>query len=128
VAGTTSTTEHESWNPIPGYEGIYEASTHGRIRSVDRTDWKGRLRSGRVLSMNSQNGPRVVQMCSNGKIAVVTVARLVLLAFSGEAPSGKHRAFHLDGDPWNDHRTNLAWVLPTEFHRMARERVPHEAE
>ena len=43
----------ERWKPVTGYEGIYEASSHGRVRSVDRTvtrsDGQVHRRKGKLL-------------------------------------------------------------------------------
>ena len=40
----------EEWRPVSGYEGAYEVSDQGRVRSVDRVDSAGRRLRGRVLS------------------------------------------------------------------------------
>lgn len=40
----------EEWRPIVGYEGLYEVSSYGRVRSLDRYDNRNYFRKGKVLS------------------------------------------------------------------------------
>ena len=50
--------EKEVWVPVEDYEGIYEVSSKGKIRSIDRIDRKGRIRKGVELKLRV-NGPYV---------------------------------------------------------------------
>ena len=53
----------EQWKPVHGYEGIYEVSSHGRVRSVDRTvtrsDGKVHRYKGKALSAGTQQKGRI---------------------------------------------------------------------
>lgn len=99
----------EVWRDIPGYEGRYQASSHGRIRSVDHyvtrfvkgTVLRPRIRKEGYLSVHiSGVGPRDVH-------------RLVALAFHG-VPEPGMQARHLDGDRLNPRPDNLAWGTQSE--------------
>lgn len=95
--------QNEVWLPVPGTNGIYEASSLGRIRSVDRveTQRNGRQyhRRGRILAMHvTRNGYLQTSTRVNGKTFERMVHRLVLAAFTGEFPEGM-QVCHNDGNP-----------------------------
>jgi len=100
----------ELWKKIPGTKGIYEASTHGRIRSLKfgRTRIMKAFRVGVVgnqyLAVDIDNKARKVH-------------RLVCETFIG--PSGKKQANHRDGNKINNSLENLEWVTPSENVRHA---------
>lgn len=102
----------EIWKPIPGYEGLYEASSYGRIRSLDKS-WKSRFAvaifPGRVLvQIEKKNGYLVVSLSKNNKPKQLLVHRLVLSAFDGECPSGME-ACHKNGVRSDARIENLRW-------------------
>lgn len=107
----------EVWKAIAGFEGSYEVSNLGQVRSLDRTiECVGRWGSvtkrlrGRVL----RPGPR-----PSGHLTVVlgghshNVHTLVLEAFTGPRPSPAHEARHLDGHEQNNRSSNLEWSTKT---------------
>ena len=113
----------EIWKAIPGYPG-YEASTHGRVRSVDRiVEFKNRRgtkakckKKGRVLSNNLINsGYLVVHLHKNGRRnrKVITVHKLVAELFIGPKPEGCE-VLHKDGDKHNNHVSNLRYGTKSE--------------
>ena len=104
----------EQWKPVRGYEGIYEVSSHGRVRSVDRVvtrsdgqvrRFKGKVRSTPLLQ---QTGYPFVNLCIQGKCQVRTVHSLVAEAFIGTRPKGME-VCHNDGDPANNRLDNLRY-------------------
>lgn len=106
-----TSTEHIEWRTIPNHNG-YEVSSCGKVRSVDRWnnyEWKGlpyqRFSKGRMLSQtqNPQNGYMYVHL---GRRRIMTVHRLVALAFIGES---KEMVLHLDGDKTNNTVDNLRY-------------------
>lgn len=104
----------EQWLPVPGYEGVYEVSNLGRVRSLDRKDNLGRLRRGRVLKLRTDRDG-YLQFHAGGKHRrILRVHRLVLLAFEGPAPEGANEALHGDGNPLNNALTNLRWGSRSE--------------
>lgn len=51
--------QKEEWRPVNGYEGLYEVSNHGRVRSLDRKRWSGKNNSysqhlGKLLSLSNR--------------------------------------------------------------------------
>lgn len=100
---------NEQWRSIPGYEGIYEASSDGRVKSLTRITDRGRKWQGRILRPAVMpSGYRIATLWRNGKQRTVLVHRLVLLAFVGEPPSSTE-ALHADGDRSNNTLANLSW-------------------
>lgn len=110
----------EEWRSVVGYEGLYEVSNLGRVRSLDRL-CKSNKRSdqwmkGRILKpkINRHRQSRcTVALGKEGKVSYPYISRLVLTAFVGPAPSG-HDAAHWDGDPTNNRLDNLRWATDSE--------------
>ncbi|MDP7729481.1 NUMOD4 motif-containing HNH endonuclease [Mycobacterium sp. TY813] len=105
----------ERWLPVVGYEGLYEVSDMGRVRSVYRvvTLKNGRRRRapGRVLKLIRHNGRGnhlVVSLFENNRGKQVLVHHLVLDAFVGPRPEGMV-CCHNDGDGSNNRVGNLRW-------------------
>jgi hypothetical protein len=103
----------EQWRNLPGYEGIYQASDLGRIRSLDRVvmcpGGPPRSLRGRVLRPSVRPDERhVVSLWMDGKAQTRSVHSLVALAFLGPCPEGLE-CCHFDGDPSNNRAANLRW-------------------
>lgn len=99
----------EVWKAIPGYEGVYEVSDLGRVRSLERIDAMGRVQQGRMKSAPiGSHGYPFVSLGLAGKATCELVHRLVLLAFVGPAPPA-HECRHLDGNRSNCVLANLRW-------------------
>jgi hypothetical protein len=103
----------EQWRPVVGYEGLYEVSDHGRVRSLDRHfDRRGHpVRVwGRVmrLSWSNRGGYPTVGLCRDGKQRTWNVHRLVMEAFVGPMPAGMEIR-HIDGNPANACLVNLQY-------------------
>lgn len=105
-------TEAEIWKSCAGYEGSYEVSNFGRVRSLPRMVPTGlgaqRLQSGGVLDGDSNGRYRRVNLCSNGEATSFTVHRLVAAAFL-ENPQNYPVVNHKDGDTFNNCAANLEW-------------------
>lgn len=106
---------NEEWRPIPGYEGYYEVSDLGRVRSIDRRIWNSRGRgfwvrlTGKELTpVRSSSGHYSVMLVREGQGTRRFVHRLVLEAFVGRCPDG-FEACHGDGNPGNNALPNLRW-------------------
>lgn len=101
----------EQWRPVIGYEGLYEVSNQGRVRSLDhftrgRSDSK-RLIRGRVLRPAPRpSGHLTVALGRSG--GSKDVHTLVATAFIGPRPDGME-CCHYDGDPSNNRLENLRW-------------------
>jgi hypothetical protein len=106
----------ERWLPVAGYEGFYEVSSHGRVRSLDREvlgkDGMIRLFRGRVLRPGiTPGGYLKVVPSKNGIQVTLAVHSLVLESFIGPKPKGME-ACHNDGNRLNNRLSNLRWDTP----------------
>lgn len=100
---------NETWCAISGYEGSYEASDAGAIRSLTRTNSYGRTVSGKILkAYRKEDGHLQVWLHRDGVRKGLFVHRLVLMAFVGAAPAGTV-ACHQDGNASNNRIGNLRW-------------------
>lgn len=115
----------EKWLSVKGYEGIYEVSDHGNVRSLDRLVWnkanhKFQKTKGIVLKpKKSKFGYLIVTLYdaqSNSKMHLVH--RLVMRTFFGELSTRKY-VNHIDGNKENNHLSNLEWCTPGENNRHA---------
>ncbi len=99
----------ERWLPVVGYEGIYEVSDQGRVRSLDRIDTRGHARREKVLRPRKTTRDHLaVALYADSVRTDFQVHRLVLEAFVGPRPAG------MEGCHWNDIPTdnrleNLRW-------------------
>lgn len=102
----------EVWRPVVGYEGFYEVSSMGRVRSLGHIDALGRFRPGRMRGTPvdvAGAGYRYVSLSRQGEVAKVNVHVLVLEAFVGPRPTPSHECCHGDGDRTNPVLSNLRW-------------------
>ena len=108
---------HEIWKDVVGFEGRYQVSNKGRVKSLDREIktvngsyiWKGRLLSASKIKNRYPN----VALCNYGKPRSYEIHRLVGLAFI-ENPLNKRIVNHINGIK-NDNRVeNLEWVTHQE--------------
>ncbi len=118
----------ELWNPIPCYEGAYEVSNLGRVRSLDRViTWTRtglrpltRVALGRVLRPKISRHNEAIVLLYNGSRSSRkhrTIHSLVLLAFVGPKSSPSHAGNHKDGDRQNNRLSNLEWVTYSQNRR-----------
>jgi len=102
----------ETWRPVFGYEGLYEVSDAGRVRSVSRTTRDGikkQTTRGAIKSqMSNGNGYLSVRLYKGGKEKIVYVHRLVAAAFILQENEGLC-VCHCDGDRANNAAQNLRW-------------------
>jgi HNH endonuclease/NUMOD4 motif len=105
------------WRAVVGYEGLYEVSDEGQVRSLDRQVWNGRgMRrvAGQVMVPSPLNGGHwQVKLSGHGRNRGFLVHRLVLEAFRGPCPPGWWGC-HRDDDKDNNHLFNLRWDTPSE--------------
>ena len=114
----------EEWRPVRGYEGKYEVSSLGYVRTLS---WKNKEGDIRLLSRieDSDGAYRVALYRKEWRDKFVTryklvpIAQLVAVAFLKVPriqPSlkGKMNVIHINGDPKNDKVDNLKWASPKE--------------
>lgn len=110
--------DKEIWFPIPGYEDLYECSTHCRVRSLPRKT-KGRngskyIRPSRPIKVQtSANGYKVVSLTRDGNTKQFKVHRLIAMYFIPN-PEGKPHIDHINTIRTDNRIENLRWVTNKE--------------
>lgn len=106
----------ENWRAVVGYEGGYEVSDLGNVRSITRQVPYGRsgctIYKGRDLKLTKlKNGYLAVKLALAGRTRTTYVHELVLKAFVGPRPHTEERGEirHLDGNKTNNNLGNLKY-------------------
>lgn len=106
----------EVWRDIPGYEGAYQVSTLGRVRSLDRVVSRVN-KDGSVIQQQLKG--RVLRQTNNHRVPYLTVTlspgwksarvhKIVAAAFLGDCPDGMEIC-HIDGNCFNNSVANLRY-------------------
>jgi len=106
------------WRDIPGYEGVYQVSSTGRVRSLDRkvAHYSGKLLNRRGVELKgclTHRGYVKVSLCLGGAMKGHYVHSLAALAFIGPRPPGLV-VRHLNGRPTDNRAANLAYGTSAE--------------
>ena len=115
----------EKWLPIRGYEGLYEVSNHGRVRSFDKIvhcrGWKTRRVKGKILhgTLNAYGYPAVNLYHTARQSKTHRIHRLVAQHFIPN-PRNAPDINHIDFDRTNATASNLEWVFHIENIRHSR--------
>lgn len=118
----------EFWKAIKGYEGLYQVSNVGRVRSLDRRvcnhrSGSTRFAKGQILAANDNgHGYKYVTLRTKNSRKNVYVHRLVAEHFLEQVLS-KDYVNHLDCDTSNNAVTNLEWCTQKENVRYASEHL-----
>lgn len=112
------------WKNIEGYEGWYQVSDKGEVRSLDRTviykDGRRRVFKGVVLRPVNSRGYWKVNLQKNKKMNTKDIHALVAAAFIPK-PSYAQCVNHKDGNKRNNNVSNLEWVTYARNNQHARE-------
>jgi hypothetical protein len=102
----------EEWCPVHGFEGLYEITRSGRVRSLDRwtRNWCASfIRKGRELKPYLSHGYPVVALTRAGKSQGYRLHVLLIETFGPPRPSKDHIARHLNDIRTDFRLENLAW-------------------
>ena len=113
---------YQVFRPVPGFEGLYEVSSLGRVRSVDRlverrnrwkTPYKAFYPGIELKQKPDKYGYSTVCIFHNGQRKYVGVHRLVASAFIPN-PKGLPQVNHKNCNKRDNSATNLEWATPLE--------------
>lgn len=101
--------KNEEWRDVVGYEGRYQISSMGRLKSLERKDCLGRTVKERILKPRTNRGGYLkVGLRAGGKQKMFLVHRLVCEAFH-ENPDNKPQVNHLNEIKTDNRASNLEW-------------------
>ncbi len=106
----------EIWKDIKGYEGFYQISNYGQVKSMNRSV---KYSNGKIVKYKSKlrnascSEYRLISLSKNGNVKVFKISRLVAMHF---LPKIKYKNIvnHKDGNKYNDHVSNLEWCNNSE--------------
>lgn len=114
--------EKEIWKDVVGYEGFYQVSNLGKIRSLDRIlivknqySEHERIQKGQMLKLSADSlGYIKIDLCDNlSKSKSVKLHCLIMQAFIGERPN-KFHINHINGIKTDNRLINLEYVTPSQ--------------
>ena len=102
----------EEFRDIEGYEGIYQASNLGRIKSLTRLDARGHKLKEIILNPTiSGRGYLTVSLYNKSKRKSITIHKLIAITFLNHDPCGMNIVVdHIDGDKLNSNLDNLQLI------------------
>ena len=118
----------EEWRDVVGYEGYYQVSNLGRLRSLERKvaskNGSISVKQGRLKTpyRDKKTGYAQARLSKENKSKTLLLHRLIGEAFHGAAPEGKPQVAHWDGVRGNNKASNLRWASAKE---NARDRLRH---
>lgn len=109
----------EEWKDVVGYEGFYQVSDKGRVKSLDRVDCLGHARKGIILKQRvTKWGYMRTMLYKNGVSKQESIHRLVGKAFIPNIEN-KEQINHIDGVKTNNSVFNLEWCSLSENRKHA---------
>lgn len=107
----------EEWRPIEGYEGLYEVSDWGRIKSLEKKYFNGKgwmkIEEHIMKVYKDKDGYELVRLKKNGDGSTLRVHRIVGQTFIPN-DEGKPVIDHIDGNTSNNCVWNLRWCTQKE--------------
>lgn len=98
----------EVWKDIKGYEGLYQVSNMGRVKSLGRVDGSNHRLYEKILKLKKRNNYLGIDLHKNGELRTYSVHRLVAQAFIPN-PNNLPQVNHIDENKINNQIDNLEW-------------------
>ncbi len=111
----------EIWKDVPGYSGLYQASSAGRVRSMARATTSGKV----LTPVLNRNGYLRVSISISRRSKYDYVHRLIALTFIGNRPD-KYDVNHKNGIKTDNRAENLEYMTRAENMKHAREHGLHD--
>lgn len=112
----------EEWRPVSGYEGLYEVSSFGRIKSLETVDSLGRVHPARIIKSFSSYKYRRAGLFKDKKQVKYQVHRLVALEFIPN-PNNLPEVNHKRGIRYDNRAWELEWSTCADNHKHAYEKL-----
>ncbi len=116
--------ENEIWKDIIEYEGLYQVSNYGRIRSLEtfvNHRYGKRIRKGKIKTLAvNKGGYHTVNLFKDNETKMLKAHRALMQAFVPN-PENKRTVNHKDGNKLNNHISNLEWATHKENNIHAHE-------
>jgi len=105
----------EEWKDVKGYEGYYQVSNLGRVKSLERRSACGRyIIKKKFLKVRVINKKyKGIGLYKEGKLKLITIHRLIALNFI-QNPENKPCVNHINGNKFDNNVSNLEWVTHSE--------------
>lgn len=108
---------NEIWKPVVGYEGMYEVSNLGRVKTLPKIKGSVNFKNCYLLAQKTtKHGYLSVTLRHNKTAKYPPTHRLVAMAFIPN-PDNKMEVNHIDTNKQNNHVSNLEWVTSSENKR-----------
>ena len=104
----------EEWRAVPGYYGLYEVSSEGRVKSLARTRMDGQKIKEKILKANTSKIYPRVNLSKDGEKCMVYIHRLVAKAFLGDYSQDGLEVAHNNGVADDNRLENLRWATSKE--------------
>lgn len=111
--------KEREWKSVKDYEGIYEVSNLGEVKSLERLDSRGRRRKEKLLKLQKDGDDYLfIRLSKNGVKKPVRINRLVYSTFVEEIPEGL-QVNHIDENKENNRVDNLNLMTSKENNNWA---------
>lgn len=115
---------HEEWRDVKGYEGLYQVSNKGNVKSIPHLI-KANISGGTRITKGKEkkarkgwHGYKTISLCKEGELKTCLLHRLVAEAFV-DNPNNLPAVNHIDGDKDNNSCSNLEWCTNADNSRHA---------